>query len=244
VKLYDIATGLEVSASVTVNGNVLTIESMNDVVAKDTTKNYRVVASIGSIDDYLTKNVQLSYTTGTIVRDTNSNTLTPTSTTVSFKSYTLGTVPPTITVTKTATLDRYLVTVTNVDSNTGITLTGVTVKFQSRFAGSTSTTFNGTLCLRDQGSSEDCTVAGGNGTSSGVTTTQTGVTNTFSLAGLTSAGLQLAKNGGNTTFEVYLTNAPLFIAGDYTQISVDKVYYGGTSESYVGVTSATAQNVK
>lgn len=244
LKLYDVATGLEVSASVTVNGNTVTFDSMNDTIAKDTTKNYRVVASVGSIDDYLGKTVQLAYSSSTIVRDTNSNTLTGYPTSVSFKTYTLGTVPPTVTLAKTATLDKYLVTVTNADTNTGITLTGVTIKFQSRFAGSTSTTFTGKLCLRDQGSSEDCTVAGGNGTSSGVTVDQNGTGATFSLAGLTSAGLQLSKNGGNTTFEVYLTNAPLFIAGDYTQVSLDKVYYGGTSESYVGITSATAQNVK
>ena len=244
IKLYDVATGLEVSSSATIAGDTVTFDSMNDTIAKDTTKNYRVVASISSIDDYMSDSIQLSYSSSTVVRDTNSNVLTATVLAPSFKSYTLGTVPPTVTVTKTATLDRYLVTVTNADTNTGITLTGVTVKFQSRFAGSTSTSFTGKLCLRDQGSSEDCTVDGGNGTSSGVTITEAGLTHTFDLAGLTSAGLQLAKNGGNTTFEVYLTNAPLFIAGDYTQVSLDKVYYGGTSESYVGVTSATAQNVK
>ena len=244
IKLYDQATGLEVSSSATISGNTITFDSMNDTVLKDVTKNYRVVASISTIDNYLGQTIQLSYSSSTLVRDTNSNTLTPTATTISFKTYTLGTVPPVITVTKTATLDKYLVTVTNVDTNTGITLTGVTVKFQSRFGGSTSTTFSGTLCLRDQGSSQDCTTNGGNGTSSGVTITQAGGSNIFSLAGLTSAGLQLSKNGGNTTFEVYLTNAPLFTPGDFTQVSTDAVYYNGTSESYIGVTGASAQASK
>lgn len=246
IKLYDVATGLEVSSSATIAGDTVTFDSMNDTIAKDTTKNYRVVASISSLDDYITggNHIQLTYSSSTVVRDTNSNVINASAPSVSFKDYVLGTVPPTVTLAKTATLDKYLVTVTNADTNTGITLTGVTIKFQSRFAGSTSTTFTGKLCLRDQGSSEDCTVAGGNGTSSGVTVDQNGTGATFSLAGLTSAGLQLSKNGGNTTFEVYLTNAPLFIAGDYTQVSLDKVYYGGTSESYVGITSATAQNVK
>ncbi|MDD2694128.1 MAG: S-layer homology domain-containing protein [Candidatus Gracilibacteria bacterium] len=248
VKLYDVATGLEVSSSATVDGNKITFNSMNDTIAKDTTRNYKVVASIGSIDDYIGDTVQLVYSTGTVVRDTNSNGLVVNLPGLTFKQYTLGAVPPTVSVSKTSELNKYLVTVTNVDSNTGLTLTGITVKFQSRFAGSTSTTFNGTLCLRDQGSSEDC-VAGtqGNGTTAGTGITQAGLTATFSLltgSGLTSAGQQLSKNGGNTTFEVYLTNAPLFIAGDYTQVSVDKVYYVGASESYVGVSSATAQNVK
>ena len=243
IKLYDVATGLEVSSSPTIVGNVVTFDSMNDTVAKDTTKNYRVVASIGSIDSYLNQTLTLTYSTGTVVRDTNSTALVP-SATVTFKTYNLGTVPPTVTVAKTATLDKYLVTVTNVDTNTGITLTGVTVKFQSRFAGSTTTSFSGTLCLRDQGSSEDCTTVGGNGTSSGFTATQAGLTQIFTLAGLTSAGQELPKNGGNATFEVYLSNAPLFVTGDFTQISVDKVYFGGTSESYVGVTNASAQSAK
>jgi S-layer homology domain len=243
IKLYDVATGLEVSSSPTIVGNTVTFDSMNDTVAKDTTKNYRVVASIGSIDAYLNSTLILTYSTGTVVRDTNSTALVP-SANVTFKTYNLGTVPPTVTVAKTATLDKYLVTVTNIDTNTGITLTGVTVKFQSRFAGSTTTSFSGTLCLRDQGSSEDCTTAPGAGTSSGYTATQAGLTQVFTLGGLTSAGQELAKNGGNTTFEVYLSNAPLFVAGDFTQISVDKLYFGGTSESYVGVTNATAQAAK
>ena len=248
IKLYDVATGLEVSSSATISGDDVTFDSMNDTIAKDTTRNYKVVASISTIDDYIGDDVELSYVSSTVVRDTNSNAITATTPGVSFKNYVLGAVPPTVSVSKTSELNKYLVTVTNVDSNTGLTLTGITVKFQSRFAGSTSTTFNGTLCLRDQGSSEDC-VAGtqGNGTTAGTGITQAGLTATFSLKttdGLTSAGQQLSKNGGNTTFEVYLTNAPLFIAGDYTQVSVDRVYYVGASESYVGVSSATAQNVK
>ena len=244
IKLYDVATGLEVSSSPTIVGNTVTFDSMNDTVAKDTTKNYKVVASIGSIDSYLNSTLQLSYTTGTVVRDTNSTALVPSTAGLTFKQYNLGTVPPTVTVAKTATLDKYLVTVTNVDTNTGITLTGVTIKFQSRFGGSNSTAFTGVLGLRDQGSSEDITFVTGNGTSAGTGVTQAGVTATFTFVGLTSAGQELAKNGGNTTFEVYLTNAPLFVAGDFTQVSVDKVFFGGTSESYVGVTNASAQAAK
>lgn len=242
VKIYDVATGNEVSSSATITNNNLVISNMNDTIAKDTTKNYKVVASIGSIDN-TSGTIQLSYSTGTVVRDTNSNVLTPTSTSVSFKAYTLGVVPPTVAVATTTTLDKYLVTVTNVDTNTGITLTGVTLKFQSRFAGSTSTSFSGTICLRDQGSSSDCGAAG---TTVGQAVTGNGGTFTFAISSttLTSAGNSLAKNGGNTTFEVYVQNAPLFIAGDYTQTAVEKVFYNGSSESYVGVTGASATATK
>jgi S-layer homology domain len=244
VKLRDVATNAEISATATVSGNTLTLESMNDKIAMDTTKNYAVIATISSIDNDMSKTIQLAYSSSTIVRDTNSNALTPTSTSVSFKQYTLGTVPPTVKVTKTSDLNKYLVTVTNVDTNTGITLTGVTVKFQSRFAGSTSVTYTGKLCLRDQGSSTDCTGTGGLGTSSGYTIDQAGLTQIFSLNGLTSAGNELSKNGGNTTFEVYLQGAPIFAAGDLTQVSVDKVFYAGTSENYVGVAGASEISTK
>jgi len=244
VKLRDVATNAEISATATVSGNTLTLESMNDKIAMDTTKNYAIIATISSIDNDMSKTIQLAYSSSTIVRDTNSNALNPTSTSVSFKQYTLGTVPPTVKVTKTSELNKYLVTVTNVDTNTGITLTGVTVKFQSRFAGSTSVTYTGNLCLRDQGSSTDCTTTGGNGTSSGYAITQAGLTQIFSLVGLTSAGNELSKNGGNTTFEVYLQGAPIFAAGDLTQVSVDKVFYAGTSENYVGVAGASETSTK
>ncbi len=254
IKLVDVATLTQISATAQISGNTITFSSMNDVVGKDITRNYKVMLDVSSLDVYYGQTIMLSNSPlVTAVRDSNSTAITPGTTATNMKTYSLGIVPPTVTVMPIVSLDKskYLakIKVTNTDSNTGLTLSGVTVEFNYRYSGAgTAPSFSGTLCLRDEGSNNACGMAG---TTTGYAATQAGLTRTFvpvELAMLTSASTLIDKNGQFVTFEVYLDNAPVWITGDNVSVAVRSVDYvvGGanSTESYVGVTGASATATK
>lgn len=236
-KLVDVATNAQVSATVTISGNTITFSSMNDTIAKDTTKNYRVVLGVTSVDSYYGSGVALNVTTGNIsvVRDSNSTTVTPTGT-ATLKSYTIGTVAPTVTVTA-VNENTFKVRVTNPDTNTGVTLTGATFDFKTALPGNT--TYVASAYLRDLGSTN---TFGQTGVSTGSGAVP-GLDRTIAVNGLTT-NMTADKNGGFIEFEVYVDSANLLPVGGQLQIAVKKLHYsvGGSAdaESYVGVTSASA----
>jgi hypothetical protein len=153
-KLVDVATNAQVSATVTISGNVITFSSMNDTIAKDTTKNYRVVLGATSVESYYGSGIYLTVTpaTITVVRDSNSTAVVPTGT-ATMKSYVLGTVAPTVTVTS-VNENTFKVRVTNPDTNTGVTLSGVTFDFKTALPGNTA--YSAQACLRDLGNTNTC----------------------------------------------------------------------------------------
>ncbi len=146
-KLVDVATGLEVSATVTISGNNITFSSMNDTIGKDVTKNYKVMLGVSSVDSYYGMTLNLIVSTGSIsvVRDSNSANITPTGSATT-KLYTVGTVAPTVLVTA-INENTFKVRVTNPDSNTGITLTSTKFDFKTALPGNT--TYTTIACLRD-----------------------------------------------------------------------------------------------
>ncbi len=240
-KLVDVATNAQVSATVTISGNTLTFSSMNDTIAKDTTKNYKVVLGVTSVDDYYGSGVALAVTTGniTVVRDSNSTTVTPTGS-ATLKSYVIGTVAPTVTVTA-VNENTFKVRVTNPDTNTGVTLTGATFDFKTALPGNT--TYVASAYLRDLGSTN---TFGQTGVSTGSGAVP-GLDRVIAVTGLTT-NMTADKNGGFIEFEVYVDSANLLPVGGQLQVAVKKLNYtvGGAadSESYVGVTSASATFTK
>ena len=253
IKLVDAATLTQISATAQISGDVITFSSMNDVIGKDITRNYKVMLDVSSLDSYYGQTIALGTPVVTVVRDSNSTAITPSMIATNMKTYSLGIVPPTVTVAPILSLDKskYLakITVRNTDSNTGLTLSGVTVEFNYRYSGAgTAPSFSGTLCLRDEGSNNACGMAG---TTTGYAATQAGLTRQFvagEIAMLTSAPTLIDKNGQSVTFEVYLDNAPVWIVGDNVSIAVRSVDYvvGGanSTESYVGVNGASATATK
>jgi hypothetical protein len=160
--------------------------------------------------------------------------------------YTIGLVPPTLLVTPNSPLTQNAriatVRVTNTDSNTGITLSGVTVQFAARSTANGSFTFAGNLCLRDMGSSNAC---GAVGTTAPQVVTQAGGTFNFPVTGLSTNTLD--KNGGYVEYEVYLDGAPLWVAGDNANVTITSLKYlpgGANGQSYVGVSGASATATK
>ncbi len=241
-KLVDVATGLEVSATVTISGNTITFSSMNDTIAKDVTKNYKVLLGVSSIDTYYGRTLALGTIPNTavsVVRDSNSSAVTPTGSATT-NSYILGTVAPTVLVT-TVNENVFKVRVTNPDSNTGITITGATFDFKTALPGNT--TYAASAYLRNLGSSN---TFGGIGVST-ASGSVAGLDKTIAITGLTT-NMTADKNGGYVEFEVYIESANLLPTGGQLQVALKKLHYsvGGAAdtESYVGTVGASATFTK
>lgn len=167
------------------------------------------------------------------------------------KAYTIGVVPPVVLVTPNAPLIQNAriatIRVTNPDSNTGITINTVNITLNANSPSRGNFSFAGLLCLRDVGSNASC---GSAGTTAGQSVTQTGGSYTFNITGstLANANIVLNKNGGNVEYEVYLDNAPLWVAGDNVNIRVNNIDYnaGNTtfSQSYAGISGASATTIR
>ncbi len=213
---------------------------MNDTIAKDVTKNYKVMLGVSSVDANLGQTVQLSVSTGglSIVRDSNSTAIMPTGSATT-KLYTIGAVAPTVLVTS-LTENTFKVRVTNPDTNTGITLTGATFDFKTALPGST--TYSATACLRDLGNTNTCSGSGTSGSGA-----IPGLAQVLTVSGLTT-NMTADKNGGYVEFEVYITSANLLPTGAQLQVALTRLNYtvGGVSdtETYVGTSGASATFVK
>jgi hypothetical protein len=241
IKLVDVATNVQVSATATIAGNTVTFDSMNDSIPMDVTRNYKIVLTTTSLDTYYGTTVALALanTSVSVVRDSNSNAVTPTGSTT-FKSYTVGTVAPTVTVTAVSE-NVFKVKVTNPDSNTGITLTGAKFDFKTALPGNTS--YAASAYLRDLGSSNTFGQVGVSTASGSVPS----LDKVIAVTGLTT-NMLADKSNGTVEFEVYVDSANLLPTGGQLQISVKQLYYsvGGVAdtETYVGTTGASATFTK
>ncbi len=240
IKLYNVDTNAEVSATATISGNTVTFDSMNDTIATDTTRNYKVVLDTTSVENYYSETVTLGSPTVTAVRDSNGSAVSVTGT-ATVKTYTFGTVAPTVLVTA-VNENMFKVKVTNPDSNTGITLTSA--KFDLKTALPGNTNYSAVACLRDLGSSLTC--GGGAGTST-ATGAVPALAQTIAVAGLTT-NMMADKNNGVVEFEVYITSANLLPTGGQLQVALTQLNYnvgaGSSSETYVGTTGASATFTK
>lgn len=241
-KLVDVATGLEVSATVTISGSTITFSSINDTIGKDVTKNYKVVLGVSSVDSYYGTTITLG-TLGSanfsVVRDSNSTSITPTGSATT-KTYTVGTVSPTVLVTA-INENTFKVRVTNPDSNTGITVTSAVFDFKTALPGNT--TYAASAYLRDLGNTN---TFGGAGVSTGSGAVPS-LDKQIAVTGLTT-NVTADKNGGYVEFEVYIESANLLPTGGQIQVALKKLNYlvgaSPDSETYVGTTGASASFTK
>lgn len=250
VKLYDVDTGLQINASITVNASSITADSISFIVYKDTTKNIKVMIDTTALTGLSASTFTLRVvapTAGDITRQSTGNAdlvgavLASSNVTGEFvaasSTYTAGKVVPTVTVVKNGTdLDRFTVTVTNLDPESAMTLDKVTIKATQGFLnGTTAVTWDGKMCVRN-GATGNCGVTGVSTALSTDVTVAGGYE--FTLAG-TIPNLSLVKNNGSVSFEVYAPNLPYFSAGGMT-FAVTNVKYDGSvaGEDFTGVSSA------
>ena len=241
-KLVDVATGLEVSATVTISNNTITFSSMNETIGKDVTKNYKVMLGVSSVDSYYGMTVTfgtIPNTAFSVVRDSNSNSVNP-SGSATTKTYTVGTVAPTVLVTA-INENTFKVRVTNPDSNTGITVNSAVFDFKTALPGNT--TYAASAYLRDLGNTN---TFGGSGVSTGSGTVPS-LDKLIAVTGLTT-NVTADKNGGYIEFEVYIESANLLPIGGQIQVALKKLNYtvsgAPDSETYVGTTGASASFTK
>ena len=251
IELWNADTNTKISATTSLSSTgLVTFDSMTNDIVKDGTQNFKVIfTSVNSLDAYYGQALQFSTSTGAITTTTvNSSATVTTAGSATMKSYTIGVVPPTVLLTasplaqnsKIATLH-----ITNVDSNTGITVSGLKLQFATRSTAQGNFSFAGNICLRDLGSSASC---GGVGTTTAQSVTQTGGTFTVNIAGSTLANAtnSITKNGGYADYEVYLDNAPVWVAGDNANVIITEVTYAPAAapQSYIGVAGASVTATK
>jgi S-layer homology domain len=153
VKLVDAATNSQVAATVTVTATSIVFDSMSAEVMKDTTRNFKVVATttgFGVIEHG--KHIDLSVALNTVDKSSGgAATLTPgTLATLSSTDYVVGVVPPTVSITKKSA-KVFLIKVTNVDSESDIVLNAI--KARVKPVATNNSTYTAKYCLRAEGSS-------------------------------------------------------------------------------------------
>ncbi len=250
VKLWDLDTGLQIPATITVAANTITADSISFVINKDVTKNIRVVVDTTALNNLAgATNFTLRVNppaAGDVTRQSTGDAalagsvLATGNLTGEFvaasSTYTAGKVVPTVTVVKSSNdLDRFTVTITNLDPESAMDIDSVTIKSTPGFLnGTTAVTWDGQMCVRN-GATGNCNVAGVSTAAQNVATANGAE---FTLAG-TIPNLNLVKNNGTVSFEVYAPNLPFFSNGGMT-FAVTNVKYDGsvTGEDYTGVSSA------
>jgi hypothetical protein len=251
IELWNADTNTKISATTTVVGNVVTFDSMTNDILKDTTQNFKVLfTSVSSLDANYGKTITFSTNTGAITTTTVNSSATVTqigSTTM--KTYTIGVVPPVVLLTAANPLDYSnrigTVRVSNVDSNTGITLSGVSLTVGASTTLNSAVSFSGMICLRELGSNKAC---GGAGTTAGVAITAAGGTYTFATADLAlipNATSIMSKNTGYVDFEVYISGLTTdWRVGDFVSMKVNTINYtvgaASSTQDYSGVSGSSA----
>lgn len=230
VELWNADTNIQIPAIVYLTGSTVIFDNMTNDIGLDYTVNMKIVfTSVKPLDANYGNTLRFTLNTADITAlsmDSLRRVILGGTTTM--KQYTFGIIPPTVLLTANSPLSQNAklatLRVTNVDSNTGITLSGITLQFQTRSIAQGGFTFSGAICLRDLGSTASC---GTLGTTDPNSTDQAGGTYTMNIAAsqLSNASTILTQNGGYIEYEVYLDNAPLWVAGDNANVTIKSIEY-------------------
>lgn len=159
VKLVDADTQQQISSSVTVTAGSIVFDSISAEVLKDTDRNFKVIATTSGfgVAEH-GKTVDIAVALNTVDKSSGgSATLNPgTLASVTSTDYTVGVRPPTVTLVKKSS-NVFLMTVTNVDSESDLTLNSVTA--QVKPVATNNTTYTANFCLRTEGTN-DATACG------------------------------------------------------------------------------------
>lgn len=159
VKLVDADTEQQISSSVTVTAGSIVFDSISAEVLKDTDRNFKVIATTSGfgVAEH-GKTVDIAVALNTVDKSSGgSATLNPgTLASVTSTDYTVGVRPPTVTLVKKSS-NVFLMTVTNVDSESDLTLNSVTA--QVKPVATNNTTYTANFCLRTEGTN-DATACG------------------------------------------------------------------------------------
>lgn len=256
-RLVDLSTGTEVDASKEFSSDNKSIEfsfSPAITVNKDTIKNYKLTVDTKSIAaENMGKNFAAKFTVAANDLSTDNGSVSFVTADETGVTYNTSISLPTITVAKT-TLDANspvgVITVKNNDSDNYVQVKKMKIRVQARSTANGSVDFStAKVCLRNQGSTVACGDAATIASTAGAVN---GAVLEFDVTDAINAGKVISTNS-STDFEVYLQNAPLWVAGDYVGVSVEGAdySYGNTTavgttatDTYVGVAGASATSTK
>jgi hypothetical protein len=221
VKLVDVATNSQISATVTVTAGSIVFDSMSAEVTKDTTRNFKVVATTtGFSSGEHGKRIDIAVALNTVDKASGSA-ATPnpgTLASVSTTDYVLGVVPPTVSITKKSA-KVFLVKVTNVDSESDITLNAI--KARVKPVAVNNSTYTAIYCLRSEGSSAstcpEVTTSSGTG----------GVPGVAANLMITTAPT-ISKNGSSYSYEILVDSNyvdPTDLLGEVLADYLQRIYY-------------------
>lgn len=225
-KLIDIATNAEIPASKVLSTDNTTLEftlSPAVVISKDTLKNIKLVVSTKSFTDSdIGKNFVGKFVVSDIYTD-NGSSITQKEFTQSTTPYVTSYAVPTVTVQSQPLGDNNgkiaTIKITNTDTQSDINVNKVILDTVIRSTANGTLTMNSgaTICLRNVGtSSSTCTTPGVSITAAGITATPLSVPTDNAIA---------TKNGGYVEYEVFIQNAPLWVAGDNALVRVTGLNY-------------------
>ena len=256
-RIVDLSTNTEVDATkdISNDGKTLTFEFSPAVsVNKDTIKNFKLTVDTKSITD-MGKKVKAQFEIKAADLSTDNGNVDSTTSTVSSEEYTTAISMPTLKLSAaelTTNSSVAKVTVENTDSDNNVMIKEMKLRVQAR-----STANNGgsvdfkdsKICLRNLGA----TIACGTGTiEAAAGGAVNGAVFAFTFTDAIDAGKLISTNS-STDFEVFMSNAPLWVAGDNVAVSIEsaKYVYGETTtpttettETYVGVASASVVSRK
>jgi S-layer homology domain len=232
VKLVNAADGTQVSATVTVTAGSVVFDNMSVEVEKDTTKNFKVVATTsGFTAAEHGKKIAVAVALNTVDKASGgAATVSNTFTVATTNPYRVGVVPPTVNITKKSA-KVFLVTVTNVDSESSITLDAI--KARVKPVATNNSNYTALYCLRAEGSSvSTCPEA--------ITSTGSGSVPgpAANLAIVTPQSI--SKNGSSYSYEILVDSNfvdPTDLLGEVLQITYSTTTTPGLTEDY----SKTAQ---
>lgn len=263
-RLINLADGTEVDANKEFTSSGIEFTFSPDItVTKDTIANFKLVVDTKSIDSAeMAKKFSAKFTLNTNDVSTdngnvsllqNSVAATTTATTTG-EEYTTAISMPTLKVSSVALAANSpvaKVVVTNNDDDNNIQIKSMKIRVQARSTANGTVDFStATVCLRNLGATVACSgtpvITGMGGAVNGNVLDFTFTTPSINAASVISTN-------SSTDFEVFLSNAPLWVSGDYVSVSVEGAdyVYGDTAtpatpatDSYVGVSDASATSTK
>jgi S-layer homology domain len=224
VKLVDVATSSQVSATVTVTAGSIVFDNMSAEVSKDTTRNFKVVVTTTSFSSgEHGKSVDISVTLDTVDKSSGGSAAGAPATlaSVNSTSYVTGVVPPTVAITKKSA-KVFLVKVTNVDSDSTVTLESIKARVKPVAVNNSS--YTAIYCLRAEGSSVSTCPEASTSTSTG---SVPGGATVLTIA----TPPVISKSNGSYSYEILVDSNfvdPTDLLGEVLQVT----YNTGTTEDY------------
>jgi hypothetical protein len=217
-KLIDVDTNAQISATVTVSAGTILFDNMSALVTKDTDRNFKVVVQTSGFTNTVhNQNIDIGAVVNLADKSSGGSAagVPATLAAVSTTNYVVGVRPPSVTLTKKSS-NVFLVTVTNVDSESDVTLNDVTA--QVKPVASNNSNYAANFCLRLEGTSDANACGSGAGAVPGpaLTLSQT-------------LPVLISKNS-SVTREIYVQSN--FQDPIDLQVTLSRLGYNSTTESY------------